>query len=287
MQTPPDSERDSDALAEVSRTATGIVAPSPEESVSPPVLTLESPELYFNRELSLLEFQKRVLAQAQDPENLLLERVKFLSIVSSNLDEFFMVRVAGLQRQAASGVQEASADGLPAAIQLQLIREQVRRLVEEMQNLLRDTLLPALETEGIRISDFAALPPEEQAALNSYFLQNVFPVLTPLAFDPGRPFPHISSGSLNLAVVVGDSQGIENFARIKAARYASPPSSGSFPDTPGEITEIAEVRTGVRVVGAANYCEPATAFPGNGDRGSASFSGNPRCRSRYSGTGER
>ena len=215
MQTPPDSERDSDALAEVSRTATGIVAPSPEESVSPPVLTLESPELYFNRELSLLEFQKRVLAQAQDPENLLLERVKFLSIVSSNLDEFFMVRVAGLQRQAASGVQEASADGLPAAIQLQLIREQVRRLVEEMQNLLRDTLLPALETEGIRISDFAALPPEEQAALNSYFLQNVFPVLTPLAFDPGRPFPHISSGSLNLAVVVGDSQGIENFARIK------------------------------------------------------------------------
>jgi polyphosphate kinase len=210
MQTPLDGERDSDALAEVARTATGIVASSTEESVSPPVLTLESPELYFNRELSLLEFQKRVLAQAQDPENLLLERVKFLSIVSSNLDEFFMVRVAGLQRQAASGVQEASADGLPAAIQLQLIREEVRRLVEEMQNLLRDTLLPALETEGIRISDIAALPPEEQAALNSYFLQNVFPVLTPLAFDPGRPFPHISSGSLNLAVVVGDSQGIEN-----------------------------------------------------------------------------
>src|ERR1700722_17323707 len=143
MQTPLDGERDSDALAEVARTATGIVASSPEESVSPPVLTLESPELYFNRELSLLEFQKRVLAQAQDPENLLLERVKFLSIVSSNLDEFFMVRGAGLQRQAASGVQEASADGLPAAIQLQLIREEVRRLVEEMQNLLRDTLLPA------------------------------------------------------------------------------------------------------------------------------------------------
>ncbi len=215
MQIPPDGERDSDAPTEFSGTATPVEASSPDESASPPTLTLESPELYFNRELSLLEFQKRVLAQAQDPENPLLERVKFLSIVSSNLDEFFMVRVAGLQRQAASGAQEASADGLSAAIQLQLIREEVRRLVGEMQNLLRDTLLPALEREGIRISDIVALPPEERAALNSYFLQNVFPVLTPLAFDPGRPFPHISSGSLNLAVVVGDNQGIENFARIK------------------------------------------------------------------------
>jgi polyphosphate kinase len=215
MQTPPDADRDPDALTDASGTATPVPASSLQESASSPPLTLESPELYFNRELSLLEFQKRVLAQAQDPENPLLERVKFLSIVSSNLDEFFMVRVAGLQRQAASGVQEASADGVPAAIQLQLIREEVRRLVGEMQNLLRDTLLPALERDGIRIPDITVLPPEEQAALNSYFLQNVFPVLTPLAFDPGRPFPHISSGSLNLAVVVGDNQGTENFARIK------------------------------------------------------------------------
>jgi polyphosphate kinase len=178
-------------------------------------LTLESPELYLNRELSLLEFQKRVLAQAQDPENALLERVKFLAIVSSNLDEFFMVRVAGLQRQAASGAQEASVDGLSAAIQLQLIRQEVRRLVEELQDLFRNTLLPTLEREGIRISDISALTPEEHAAMDSYFLLHVFPVLTPLAFDPGRPFPHISSGSLNLAVVVGDNQGIENFARVK------------------------------------------------------------------------
>jgi polyphosphate kinase len=212
MQTSQDRERDSNEPMEISG---AVAASSPDESASLPALTLESPELYFNRELSLLEFQKRVLAQAQDPENPLLERVKFLSIVSSNLDEFFMVRVAGLQRQAASGVQEASADGLPAAIQLQLIREEVRRLVAEIQNLLRDTLLPALEREGIRILDIEALPPEERSALNSYFLQNVFPVLTPLAFDPGRPFPHISSGSLNLAVVVGDNQGTENFARIK------------------------------------------------------------------------
>ena len=193
--------------------ATGGVAAAKTEE--PPGLTLESPELYINRELSLLEFQKRVLREAKNPDNPLLERVKFLSIVSSNLDEFFMVRVAGLQQQAASGAQEASLDGLPAAVQLQRIREEVRKLVEEIQNFLRSVLLPALEHEGIRIIDFSALEEDERAALNDYFLEDVFPVLTPLAFDPGRPFPHISSGSLNLAVVVGDSQGTENFARIK------------------------------------------------------------------------
>jgi polyphosphate kinase len=215
MRTLPSGEFDSDEPSELSAVAAPAAMPSSEVSPPPPTLTLESPELYINRELSLLEFQRRVLEQAQDPENPLLERVKFLSIVSSNLDEFFMVRVAGLQGQAASGAQEASVDGLPAAIQLQLIREEVRRLVEDIQNLLRDTLLPALEREGIRISDISSLTAEERSAMDSYFLQNVFPVLTPLAFDPGRPFPHISSGSLNLAVVVGDNQGTENFARIK------------------------------------------------------------------------
>ena len=181
----------------------------------PQGLTLTSPGLYINRELSLLEFQKRVLQEAKDPQNPLLERVKFLSIVSSNLDEFFMVRVAGLQKQAASGTQEASVDGLPAAVQLQLIREEVRRLVEEIQDFLRETLLPALEREGIRITDISSLTKDERSAMDRYFVETVFPVLTPLAFDPGRPFPHISSGSLNLAVVVGDNQGTENFARVK------------------------------------------------------------------------
>src|SRR5262252_6530710 len=195
--------------------ATGMETPTSMTAIGPQTLTLTSPELYLNRELSLLEFQRRVLQQAQDPENPLLERVKFLSIVSSNLDEFFMVRVAGLQKQAASGAQEASVDGLTAAIQLQLIRQEVRRLVEELQDFLRSTLLPALEGEGIRILDFSSLPQVEWSALDAYFLREVFPVLTPLAFDPGRPFPHISSGSLNLAVVVGDNQGIESFARVK------------------------------------------------------------------------
>ena len=201
--------------AEEPRESPSVEASATKPSSGPQTLTLESSELYINRELSLLEFQRRVLQEAEDPENPLLERVKFLSIVSSNLDEFFMVRVAGLQKQAASGSQEASVDGLPAAIQLQLIREEVRRIVEEIHHHLRNELLPALEREGIRILDLSALAPKERSALDSYFLQEVFPVLTPLAFDPARPFPHISSGSLNLAVVVGDNQGTENFARVK------------------------------------------------------------------------
>jgi polyphosphate kinase len=215
MQSSPERESDTEEPKDAARGTMPVTIPYPEVSPPPPTLTLESPEIYINRELSLLEFQKRVLEQAQDPENPLLERIKFLSIVSSNLDEFFMVRVAGLQRQAASGAQEPSVDGLPAAVQLQLIRQGVRQLVEEIQDLLRDTLLPGLEREGVRISDISSLPPEERSAMDLYFFQHVFPVLTPLAFDPGRPFPHISSGSLNLAVVVGDNQGTENFARIK------------------------------------------------------------------------
>jgi polyphosphate kinase len=213
MQTSPIGELDSEQPR--SGAASPVALPSSEGSPSPPKLTLESPELYINRELSLLQFQRRVLEQAQDPENALLERVKFVSIVSSNLDEFFMVRVAGLQEQAASGIQDASVDGLPAAIQLQLIRQEVRQIVEEIHDFLRATLLPALEREGVRITDICSLTPEERSAMDEYFLRNVFPVLTPLAFDPGRPFPHISSGSLNLAVVVGDNQGTENFARVK------------------------------------------------------------------------
>ena len=214
-------------------------------SSAPQTLTLESCELYINRELSLLEFQRRVLQEAEDPENPLLERVKFLSIVSSNLDEFFMVRVAGLQKQAASGSQEASVDGLPAAIQLQLIREEVRRIVEEIHHHLRNELLPALEREGIRILDVSALSPKERSALDSYFLQEVFPVLTPLAFDPARPFPHISSGSLNLAVVVGDHQGTENFARVKL---------------PDSLPRLVPVSSGPQQGKAAKSAKPEKAF---------------------------
>jgi polyphosphate kinase len=189
-------------------TPTDVPIPSP-----PP--DLRSPGLYINRELSLLDFQNRVFEEAQDPENPLLERVKFLAILSSNLDEFFMVRVAGLQKQMASGSPDVGIDGRTAAEQLEIIRPKVRQLVQKIQDLLRHTLRPALENAGIAILEVSSLSPEERVMMDAYFLEHVFPVLTPLASDPGRPFPHISSRSLNLAVVVGDRQGAEIFARVK------------------------------------------------------------------------
>ena len=213
MNTFPSHEAGSEEPKQSSAARAPGVTASFETSSDP--LTLECPQLYINRELSLLEFQKRVLEQACDPENPLLERIKFLAIVSSNLDEFFMVRVAGLEQQLASGAQETSADGLTPAKQLRLIGEEVRKIGDDMRVLFRDTLLPALQHEGIQILEISSLTAEQRAEADSYFLQNVFPVLTPLAFDPSRPFPHISSGSLNLAVVVGDKQGTENFARVK------------------------------------------------------------------------
>ena len=176
---------------------------------------LNSPDLYINRELSLLEFQCRVLEEAADPDNPLLERVKFLAILGSNVDEFFMVRVAGLMKQVASGRAEVGRDGRPAAAQLQLIREKIRQIAGQAYNLWRREVHPGLEQQGIGVVDSASLDGDERAAVDAYFHQHVFPVLTPLAFDPGRPFPHISNRSLNLAVVVRDHKGQEHFARVK------------------------------------------------------------------------
>jgi polyphosphate kinase len=182
---------------------------------SPEGAALKSPDLYINRELSLLEFQCRVLEEAVDQDNPLLERVKFLAILGSNLDEFFMVRVAGLMKQVASGRGEVGRDGRPATAQLQLIREKVRQIAGAAHDLWRQDVQPALEHEGIMVVDSSSLDAEERAAVDAYFHQHVFPVLTPLAFDPGRPFPHISNLSLNLAVVVRDQTGEEHFARVK------------------------------------------------------------------------
>ena len=185
------------------------------QTASPDGDALKSPDLYINRELSLLEFQCRVLEEAADAENPLLERLKFLAILGSNLDEFFMVRVAGLMKQVASGRAEAGRDGRPAATQLQLIREKVRQIAERAFDHWRREVQPGLEEQGITVVDSCSLEADEHAAVDAYFQQHVFPVLTPLAFDPGRPFPHISNRSLNLAVVVRDHAGDEHFARVK------------------------------------------------------------------------
>ena len=175
---------------------------------------LNNPQLYFNRELSLLEFQRRVFDEAGDPSNPLIERVKFLSILSSNLDEFFMVRFAGLKQQVASGVTELSIDGLTPSAVVEAIRVEVNRLSGETYEFWHDRLSPALAEQGIHVMHYRAASKKQRAYLDSYFLSTIFPVLTPLAFDPGRPFPHISNLSLNLAVAVEDAHG-KHFARVK------------------------------------------------------------------------
>src|SRR5208283_4083240 len=181
----------------------------------PAALPLDDPSLYVNRELSLLSFQLRVLEEAQDEQNPLLERVKFLSIVGSNLDEFFMVRVAGLKSQLESGALESGPDGMPPADELIAIRDRVTELYKNGQDCLRSQLLPGLKKEGIHIVYYSQLAPPQAAVADRYFSETVFPTLTPLAFDPGRPFPHISNLSLNLAVLIRDPQGVEHFARVK------------------------------------------------------------------------
>src|ERR1700692_3684716 len=126
-----------------------------------------------------------------------------------------MVRVAGLLQQIENGVQEASIDGRQPGAQLEAIRAEVVRLIEEAYVAYRDELLPALADAGITIADYSSLSANQQSQLDAYFLESIYPVLTPLAFDPGRPFPHISNLSLNLAVVVRDGNGKEHFARVK------------------------------------------------------------------------
>ena len=176
---------------------------------------LNSPQLYINRELSLLAFQFRVLEEAQDERNPLLERVKFLSIVGSNVDEFFMVRVAGLIDQVDAGILDVGPDGMHPTAQLVAIRREVKKLLGDAHKCLHDQLLPALAEAGIEILDYARLNAKQLAVADRYFNEAAFPVLTPLAFDPGRPFPHISNLSLNLAVLIRDKDGVEHFARVK------------------------------------------------------------------------
>jgi polyphosphate kinase len=176
---------------------------------------LESPQLYVNRELALIEFQRRVLEEADDPSVPLLERVRFLAIFGSNMDEFFMIRLAGLKQQVAAGVREPGPDGLTPAEQLAAVRRVANEIKHEARRVWRERLVPALEAEGIRLLDYDGLPIDAKIELRTYFENVVFPVLTPLAVDPSRPFPHISNLSLNLAVVIRDPTGHEHFARVK------------------------------------------------------------------------
>ena len=191
-------------------------------------------ERFVNRELSWLEFNARVLALAGDPTTPLLERVKFLSIFSSNLDEFFQVRVAGLKDQVYAGVDTRSADGRTAAQQLFEIRDEVVELTHRQEEIFLEQLVPALEEHGVTVRGWAELDGDDQKSLAGIFQEHIFPVLTPLAVDPGHPFPYISNLSLSLAVRVVDPETNETrFARIKV-----PSNLERFVQLPGQMTFV-------------------------------------------------
>jgi polyphosphate kinase len=178
--------------------------------------SLYSSQYYFNRELSWLRFNERVLHEAFDPRNPLLERLKFMAIFSTNLDEYFMVRISGLKQQVAAHVTKRTPDGMMPQEQLDAIHNELKPTVIRQHQYFSQTLKSLLTEAGIRLLDYDDLSDQQVESLQTYFLEQLFPVLTPLAVDPGHPFPYISSLSLNLAVVVKDREsGEEHFARVK------------------------------------------------------------------------
>ncbi len=181
----------------------------PKETASPPT------SLFLNRELSLLEFQRRVLDEALDERNPLLERLKFLAIFGSNMDEFFMVRVSGIRKQVEARIMEVFPDGLTPPDVLASARKASLELYGNALHFFNKKLLSKLDKAGVHLLDYSKLSNVQLEKVNAYFSEVVYPVLTPLALDPGHPFPHISNLSLNLAIVVRDKKGHEKFARLK------------------------------------------------------------------------
>ncbi|MEM9192796.1 MAG: polyphosphate kinase 1 [Myxococcota bacterium] len=193
----------------------GTEAPSLFVDSSPPVreapveplppIDLTQPELLINRELSWLEFNQRVLNEAVDPTVPLLERLKFAAITTSNLDEFFMVRLAGLVEQVADNIQKVPADGMSPQEQIAAIAVRTRRMVDDLYTVVREQILPELAQEGVRLVSLEQLSVEDRSALRNYFTTQVLPILTPLAIDPGHPFPHVRNKSLNLVAILSGS----------------------------------------------------------------------------------
>jgi polyphosphate kinase len=219
--------------------------------------SLSDPSLYINRELSWLGFNNRVLEQARDERHPLLERVRFVAISETNLDEFFMIRVAGLQQQVASELPNPVPDGMTPEEQLLRIHDHTEEFFEERRRILNTELMPALEEVGIRMVPHDKVRAAERRELRERFVRDILPILTPLAIDPAHPFPHISNLSLNVLVVIGDG-GRRVMARIKV-----PTTINRFmrlPDEdrgPGERPEMRFVR--VEEVISANLDE---LFPG-------------------------
>ena len=197
-----------------------------------PETDLTDPRYYINRELSWLAFNQRVLQQALDPRHPVLERIKFLSIVATNLDEFFMVRVATLLRKQRNDIQDISPDGLDTTQQLNVIRERADQMKVEMAACWTAVLRPLLTDHGIRLLEPPDYTTKIREHLRNYFHKNIHPILTPLAFDPGHPFPFISNLSMNLAVVV------RHHARTRFARVKLPDVLPRFIDVPEVLSGL-------------------------------------------------
>lgn len=194
-------------------------------------INLQDPQYYLSRELSWLEFNRRVLAEALDFQNPLLERLKFLAIFSSNLDEFFMVRVAGIKRQIEAQVNKVTADGRTPQQQLNAIHERLLPMVTQQHQYFEQQIKPELAKNGIHLLSYIDLNQEQRTYLKSYFDERIFPVLTPLAIDRSHPFPYLSNLSLNLAVVLKNPETKEElFARVKV-----PSSLPRFISLPKEL----------------------------------------------------
>jgi polyphosphate kinase len=176
--------------------------PDAPQPMALPAMLRDAKELLFNRELSLLEFFRRVLDEALDETQPLLERLKFVAIFSSNVDEFFMIRMSALKEQLTGEVSELSPDGLTPAAQLSACRERLLPMITTQMRCLQEQVLPQLAEHGIEVVPYATLSETERQLLNNYFTQHVFPVLTPQAVDPSHPFPYISNRSLNLGLMV-------------------------------------------------------------------------------------
>ena len=157
---------------------------------------------FFSRDLSWVEFNRRVLEEALNPSLPLLDRIKFVSIFFSNLDEFYMIRVSGLKEQVRAKVIDTSMDGLSATEQLRLIEKAVQPMLKQIYNYWNTEIVKELRQNKILICDLNELSKDEREGLNNYFMKEIYPVLTPLAFDPGRPFPYISNLSLSFALLV-------------------------------------------------------------------------------------
>src|SRR5512137_413847 len=175
---------------------------------------------YLNRELGILAFNRRVLAQAKNPATPVLERLRFLCIVSSNLDEFFEIRVAGLKEQIKLGGQGAGFDGMPPQDVFRRVTQEAHTLIAEQYNLLNQTILPALAAEGIRFFKRATWTPEQADWIRDFFFREVMPVLTPIGLDPAHPFPRVLNKSLNFAV---ELEGRDAFGRAGGAAIVQAP----------------------------------------------------------------